>query len=111
MTAAAVELLTGTTALLLFAVGQHVDVHGAGRKVLQHHPLVRPVVFVCAVDAACVPICPEDILVVYSHGKRVDGGTYDDLTIGTSKRASLDLLSKWRKHYPSLFRNSSFNVT
>lgn len=99
MTAAAVELLAGTAALLLFAVGQHVDVHGPRRKVLQHHPLVRPVVFVCAVDAACVPVCPEDMLVVYRHGKRVDGCTHDHLAVGSGKRTSLNLLSEWRKHH------------
>lgn len=62
MAAASVKLLTGTVTLLLLPAGQNMDVHRPRLKVLNHHPLVRTVVFVGPVDAACVPVSPIDEL-------------------------------------------------
>ncbi len=97
MAASTIELFAGTAALLLFAVGKHVDVHGPWRKVLEDHLLVGAVVLVCTVDAACVPVRPVDVLAIHGHCKRVDGGAYDDLTVSTGEWAALDLLSAKRE--------------
>lgn len=96
--AATVELQTCAAALLLFTAGQHVDVHGSGRKVLDHHTLVRTVVFVGPVDAARVPVRPEDVLPIKCHGERVHGGADDDLTIRPAQGTTLDLLPENIKH-------------
>lgn len=96
--AASVELLAGAAALLLPAVGQHVEVHGPRRQVLDHDSLVRAVVLVGAVDAARVPVGPEDVLIVEGHGERVDGCAHDHLSIGPGEGAALDLLSEKHTH-------------
>lgn len=40
MAAASIKLQARAAALLLFAVGQHMDVHRPGWKVLDHNPLI-----------------------------------------------------------------------
>lgn len=94
MAAAPIELLTWAATLLLFAVGQHMYVHGSGGQILEHDPLVRAVVLVGSVDAACVPVRPEDLLSIHSHGEWVDGCAHNDLTVSPRKRATLNLLSE-----------------
>lgn len=93
MAAASIKLQARTAALLLFAVGQHMNVHRPRWKVLNHNPLVRAIMLVRSIDAACVPICPENVLSIHSHGKRVNGCAYDDLTISARQRTALNFLS------------------
>lgn len=102
MTAASVELLTWAVALLLLVAGQHMDIHGPGWKVLRHHPLVRPIVLVSPVDTACVPVSPVDVLAIHGHGEWVNGCADDDLPIGPSERAALNLLSDNQNQHISL---------
>lgn len=82
MAAASIKLLAGTITLLLLPAGQNVDVHWPRRKVLNHEPLVRTVMLVGPVYAACVPVSPIDELTEHGHGKGVDGCADDYLSIG-----------------------------
>lgn len=104
MTAAAIELLAGAATLLLLATGQHVDVHRARRKVLDHHTLVRAIVLVSTVDTACVPVRPVDVLPIQGHGKRVDGRAHNHLTVGARWRGPLDLLpEEVQRHFVTTY--------
>lgn len=94
--AASIKLLAGTVALLLLPAGQNVDVHRSRRKVLDHDSLIRTIVLVGTIDAACVPVSPVDELAKHGHCKGVDGCADNDLTIGARERGSLNLLSDGR---------------
>lgn len=96
MAAASIKLLAGTITLLLLDAGQYMDVHWPGWKVLNHGPLVRTIMLVGPIDAACVPVSPIDELAKHGHGKGVDGCADNDLPIGPSERGSLNLLSDGR---------------
>lgn len=95
MAAASIKLQARAATLLLFAVGQHMDIHRAGWKVLDHNPLVRAIMLVCSIDASCVPVCPENVLSIHSHGKWVNGCAYDDLTVSARQGTTLNLLSDY----------------
>lgn len=95
MAAASIKLQARAAALLLFAVGQNMDVHRPGWKVLDHNPLVRSIVLVRSIDATCVPISPENVLSIHSHGKWVNGCAYDDLTVSARQGTTLNLLSDY----------------
>ncbi len=86
MAAASIKLLTGAVTLLLLPAGQDMDVHRPGRKVLNHDPLVRTVMLVGPIDAACVPVSPVDELAEHGHCKGVDGCADDDLSVGPRER-------------------------
>lgn len=92
MAAASIKLQARAAALLLFATGQHMDVHRPGSKVLDHNPLIRAIMLVSSVDATCVPICPENVLSIHSHGKWVNSCAYNDLTVSARQRTTLNLL-------------------
>lgn len=85
MAAASIKLLTGTVTLLLLSRSQNVDVHWSRWKVLDHNPLIRAVMFVSPIDAACVPVSPVDELAKHAHSKGVDGRADDDLSIGSGE--------------------------
>lgn len=93
VTAPSIKLLTGAVALLLLRCGQNVDVHWSRWQVLNHDSLVRTIVLVGPIDAACVPVGPINELTKHGHSKRVDGCADDDLPIRPSERGSLNLLS------------------
>lgn len=96
MAAASIKLLTGTVTLLLLPAGQNMDVHWPRWEVLNHDPLVRTIMLVGSIDAACVPVTPIDELAKHGHGKRVNGCADDDLPIGPRERGSFNLLSDGR---------------
>ena len=96
MAAASIKLLAWTVTLLLLAAGQNMEVHRPRWKVLDHDRLVRAVVLVGPIDAACVPVSPVDELAKHGHSKGVDGCADDDLPIGPRERGSLNLLSDGR---------------
>lgn len=93
MAAASIKQLAGAITLLLLPAGQNMDVHRPRWKVLNHNRLVRAVVLIGSIDAACVPVSPIDELAKHGHGKGVNGCADDDFTIGPSERRSLNLLS------------------
>lgn len=95
MATASIKLQARAAALLLFAVGEHMDVHRSGWKVLDHNSLVRAIVFVRSIDATCVPICPENVLSIHSHGKWINGCAYDDLTVSARQGTTLNFLSDY----------------
>lgn len=81
MAAASIKLLARTVTLLLLPAGQSMDVHWPRWKVLNHDPLIRTVVLVGPIDAACVPVSPIDELAKHGHSKGVDGRADDDFPI------------------------------
>lgn len=95
MAAASIKLQTRAAALLLFAVRQHMDVHRSGWKVLDQNPLVRAIILVCSIDATCVPICPENVLSIHSHGKWVNCCAHNDLTVSARQGTTFNLLSDY----------------
>lgn len=97
MAAASIKLLTGAVTLLLLPSGQNMDVHWTRWKVLDHDYLVRAIVLVGPIDAACVPVCPIDELAKHSHSKGVDRCADNNLPIRPCERGSLNLLSGGRK--------------
>lgn len=96
MTAAPIKLLARTITLLLLPPGQNVDVHWPRWKVLSHDPLVRTIMLVGSIDAACVPVSPIDELTKHGHSKGVNGCADNYLPIGPRERGSFDLLSDGR---------------
>lgn len=50
---------------------------------------------VSSIDAMCVPICPENVLSIYSHGKWVNSCAYNDLTVSARQGTTLNLLSDY----------------
>lgn len=93
MAATSIKLLAGTVTLLLLPAGQNMDIHWPRWKILDHNRLVRAIMFVGPIDAACVPVSPVDKLAIHGHGKGVDGCADNDLPIGTTERAAFNLLS------------------
>lgn len=96
MTAASIELLTEAGAALLLRSSMDMDVIWSVLQLLGQDSKVRAVVLSCPENGSLSPVCPEDVLLEDSQGVRVHDSVQDDLSILTSQRGPLDLISAER---------------
>lgn len=93
MTAASIELLTGTGATLLLRSRIDMDVIWSVLQVLGKHCKSRAIILLNSKDSSLSPVGPEDVLLEDSHGVRVLDSMQDYLSVLTSQSRPLDLIS------------------
>lgn len=81
MAAPSVKQLTKAGAALLLGGCINMDVIRLVLHVLGQHYNAGAVILLGSKDASFVPVCPEDVLFVDSHGERVLDSSHDHLPV------------------------------